>query len=172
LTSTEHKTNHLLQNPCLDKRHLSIWSTNKSCEQLPKFLVIGPQKTGTTALYTFLSMHPAIQSNHPSPDTFEEVQFFNGKNYYKGLDWYMNFFPLPKNNTSKYIFEKSATYFDGELVPLRAHSLLPSAKIVTILINPIQRAHSWYQVSSSYLVKTQIQFVYSSTCERIGMLLL
>ncbi|RWS12531.1 Bifunctional heparan sulfate N-deacetylase/N-sulfotransferase-like protein [Dinothrombium tinctorium] len=132
-------------NPCNDKRHFAIWSSNKSCEQLPKFLVIGPQKTGTTALYTFLTLHPAIQSNYPSPETFEEVQFFNGKNYYKGLDWYMNFYPLPKNSTGNYFFEKSATYFDGELVPMRAHSLLPNAKIITILISPIKRAYSWYQ---------------------------
>lgn len=76
-----------LQNPCDDQRHQKIWSRNKTCDQLPRFLVIGPQKTGTTALYTFLSIHPAISSNLPSPDTFEEIQFFNGKNYYKGLDW-------------------------------------------------------------------------------------
>lgn len=91
-------------------------------------------------------MHPAIESNRPSPDTFEEVQFFNGKNYYKGLDWYMNFFPLPNASNSKLVFEKSATYFDGDLVPLRAHSLLPNAKIIVILISPIKRAYSWYQV--------------------------
>lgn len=42
---------------------------------------------GTTALYTFLAMHPAVLSNYKSPDTFEEVQFFNGKNYFRGLDW-------------------------------------------------------------------------------------
>lgn len=56
----------------------------------------------------------------------------------------MNFFPVPKNSTSSYLFEKSATYFDGELVPMRAHSLLPNAKLVTILISPIKRAYSWY----------------------------
>lgn len=64
---------------------MKIWSLNKTCDQLPRFLVLGPQKTGTTALYTFLSMHPAIVSNYPSPETFEEIQFFNGKNYYKGM---------------------------------------------------------------------------------------
>lgn len=136
-------------NPCLDKRHRTIWATNKTCEQLPKFLVIGPQKTGTTALYTFLSMHPAIVSNFPSPETFEEVQFFNGKNYYKGLDWYMNFFPSPGNSSQRYLFEKSATYFDGESVPLRVHALLPNVRIVTVLISPIRRAYSWYQVTCS-----------------------
>src|SRR6218665_122208 len=44
---------------------------------------------GTTALYTFLSMHPSVASNFESPNTFEEVQFFNGKNYLRGLDWFV-----------------------------------------------------------------------------------
>jgi len=35
----------------------------------------------------FLSMHPSIVSNYDSVNTFEEVQFFAGKNYNKGLDW-------------------------------------------------------------------------------------
>lgn len=58
----------------------------------------------------------------------------------------MSFFPVPENSTAKFLFEKSATYFDGELVPLRAHALLPRAKLVTILVSPIKRAYSWYQV--------------------------
>ncbi|XP_021967195.1 bifunctional heparan sulfate N-deacetylase/N-sulfotransferase [Folsomia candida] len=174
-------------NPCDDPRHRKIWSSNKTCDSLPQFLVIGPQKTGTTALYTFLTMHPAISSNKPSPETFEEVQFFNGKNYLRGLDWYLKFFAseevLPTTNvttsfahasssfasdddanahhnavptlppfheeppphTKRILFEKSATYFDNELVPKRAHALLPRAKLVTILISPAKRAHSWYQ---------------------------
>lgn len=36
-------------------------------------------------------MHPAIISNYNSSETFEEVQFFNGNNYYKGLDWFVLF---------------------------------------------------------------------------------
>ncbi|XP_011186085.1 bifunctional heparan sulfate N-deacetylase/N-sulfotransferase [Zeugodacus cucurbitae] len=138
-------------NPCDDPRHKKIWSKKKSCDSLPKFLVIGPQKTGTTALYTFLSMHSSITSNIPSPDTYEEIQFFNGNNYYRGLDWYMDFFPSDVSSnttvatTTRYMFEKSATYFDGEAVPKRAHALLPHAKIVSILISPAKRAYSWYQ---------------------------
>ena len=38
-----------LQNPCHDKRHKDIWSKEKTCDRLPKFLVVGPQKTGETA---------------------------------------------------------------------------------------------------------------------------
>ena len=77
------------QNPCLDPRHKEIWSSTKNCNKLPSFLVVGPQKTGTTALYTFLKMHPDIMSNEPSVSTYEEVQFFNGHNYIRGLDWWV-----------------------------------------------------------------------------------
>ena len=66
---------------------MKIWNLNKSCNKLPSFLVVGPQKTGTTALYTFLKMHPDILSSEQSINTFEEVQFFNGHNYNRGVDW-------------------------------------------------------------------------------------
>uniref|UniRef100_A0A8D2MD48 [heparan sulfate]-glucosamine N-sulfotransferase n=1 Tax=Zonotrichia albicollis TaxID=44394 RepID=A0A8D2MD48_ZONAL len=140
------QTDPLWQNPCDDKRHRDIWSRDKTCDHLPKFLVIGPQKTGTTALYLFLLMHPSIISNLPSPKTFEEVQFFNGNNYHKGIDWYMEFFPTPSNTTTDLLFEKSANYFHSEEAPRRAASLIPKAKIITILIDPSDRAYSWYQL--------------------------
>lgn len=62
---------------------------------------------------------------------------------------YMNFFPIPPNATSDFLFEKSATYFDSELAPHRAHALLPKAKLICILVHPAKRAYSWYQVHSA-----------------------
>uniref|UniRef100_A0A8C9ES35 Bifunctional heparan sulfate N-deacetylase/N-sulfotransferase 1 n=1 Tax=Pavo cristatus TaxID=9049 RepID=A0A8C9ES35_PAVCR len=135
----------LWQDPCEDKRHKDIWSKEKTCDRFPKLLIIGPQKTGTTALYLFLGMHPDLSSNYPSSETFEEIQFFNGHNYHKGIDWYMEFFPIPSNTTSDFYFEKSANYFDSEVAPRRAAALLSKAKVITILINPADRAYSWYQ---------------------------
>ncbi|KAK2922160.1 bifunctional heparan sulfate N-deacetylase/N-sulfotransferase 2 [Channa argus] len=135
----------LWQNPCHDKRHKDIWSKEKTCDRLPKFLVIGPQKTGTTALHSFLSLHPAITCSFPSPNTFEEIQFFSGGNYNNGIDWYMDFFPFPSNVSTDFMFEKSANYFDTEVAPKRTAALLPRAKILAVLINPSDRAYSWYQ---------------------------
>ncbi|XP_074011445.1 bifunctional heparan sulfate N-deacetylase/N-sulfotransferase 4 [Numenius arquata] len=152
------QTDPLWQNPCDDKRHRDIWSRDKTCDHLPKFLVIGPQKTGTTALYLFLLMHPSIISNLPSPKTFEEVQFFNGNNYHKGIDWYMDFFPTPSNVTTNLLFEKSANYFHSEEAPKRAASLIPKAKIITILIDPSDRAYSWYQHQRSHEDPTALKF--------------
>ncbi|XP_010864347.1 bifunctional heparan sulfate N-deacetylase/N-sulfotransferase 1b isoform X1 [Esox lucius] len=133
------------QDPCEDKRHKDIWSKEKTCDRFPKLLIIGPQKTGTTALYLFLGMHPDLTSNYPSKETFEEIQFFNGHNYHRGIDWYMEYFPLPSNTSSDFYFEKSANYFDSEVAARRAAALLPKAKVITILINPADRAYSWYQ---------------------------
>ncbi|NXT36705.1 NDST4 sulfotransferase, partial [Pelecanoides urinatrix] len=152
------QTDPLWQNPCDDKRHRDIWSRDKTCDHLPKFLVIGPQKTGTTALYLFLLMHPSIISNLPSPKTFEEVQFFNGNNYHKGIDWYMDFFPTPSNVTTDLLFEKSANYFHSEKAPKRAASLIPKAKIITILIDPSDRAYSWYQHQRSHEDPAALKF--------------
>lgn len=90
-------------------------------------------------------MHPSIKSNYPTEEYFEELQFFNGPNYLKGLDWYLSKFPTRSNRTIR-IFEKSANYFDGDKVPERVHALLPKVKLIIILINPIKRAYSWYQV--------------------------
>ncbi|XP_042326025.1 bifunctional heparan sulfate N-deacetylase/N-sulfotransferase 3 isoform X2 [Sceloporus undulatus] len=150
----------LWQNPCDDKRHRDIWSKEKTCDRLPKFLVIGPQKTGTTALYLFLIMHPSIISNSPSPKTFEEVQFFNRNNYHRGIDWYMEFFPTPSNVTTDFLFEKSANYFHSEEAPKRAASLIPKAKVITILIDPSDRAYSWYQHQRSHKDATALKFTF------------
>lgn len=63
----------------------------------------------------------------------------------------MEYFPLPSNTSSDYYFEKSANYFDSEVAAQRAATLLPKAKIITILISPADRAYSWYQVGDLLL---------------------
>jgi len=143
-------------NPCDDKRHLEIWAETKNCAKLPNFLVIGPQKTGTTALHSFMQLHPNIASNYPSQQTFEEVQFFKGPNYAKGVDWYMDHFP--EGNATMHVFEKSATYFDGDLVPVRAHRLLPRANIIAVITPPGQRAYSWYQHMRAHSDPTSLKY--------------
>ena len=110
-------------------------------------MVVGPQKTGTSALHRFLSLHPGVRRNFDSPQTFEEVQFFSGSNYLQGLDWYLDFFPLlARDRSSVLLFEKSANYFDATPAPARVAALLPRARIVVIVIDPSLRAYSWYQV--------------------------
>ncbi|XP_071510608.1 bifunctional heparan sulfate N-deacetylase/N-sulfotransferase 1-like [Diadema antillarum] len=145
-------------NPCEDKRHVEIWAENKDCTKLPNSLILGPQKTGTTALHAFLLMHKKIVSNRPSEKTYEEVQFFNGQNYYNGLDWYLDFFPSNKNRTHVHVFEKSANYFDSPLAPKRVKALLPKAKLIVILKDPALRAYSWYHHMRAHNDPASLQY--------------
>lgn len=69
---------------------------------------------------------------------------------------YMEFFPIPSNASTDFMFEKSANYFDTEVVPKRGAALLPRAKIITVLINPADRAYSWYQVTLLKVKATEI----------------
>ena len=70
--------------------------------------------------------------------------------FYSSYPRYMDQFPFPQSSPSPLLlFEKSATYLTHPLAPLRAHSLLPEAKLVVILHDPVQRAYSWYQVGTS-----------------------
>lgn len=144
------------QNPCSDPRHANIKPKNCSCKKLPTFLVIGPQKTGTTALYTFLAMHPYFLNSEKGMKTYEEVQFFNGRNYLRGLSWYMDYFP-DTNSSKVLLFEKSANYFDSAKAVARVHALVPNVKLITILEDPVKRAHSWYQHVRSHGVKAAVR---------------
>lgn len=43
----------------------------------------------------------------------------------------MNFFPYNDSVDNKILFEKSATYFDADIVPKRVQALLPNIKLVS-----------------------------------------
>lgn len=72
----------------------------------------------------------------------------------------MDFFPFPSNVSTDFMFEKSANYFDTEVAPKRAAALLPRAKVIAVLINPANRAYSWYQVLYSFLSSSRSFFFF------------
>ena len=78
------------QSPCRDSRHSDIWPQSHNCSRLPSLLILGPQKSGTTALYTFLNLHSDMVSNRNTQDHFEEIQFFSNDTIYQfGIDWWV-----------------------------------------------------------------------------------
>lgn len=79
------------------QQHLSCINSTSlcktwSCDSRPVHSLLSCVCSGTTALYLFLGMHSDLTSNYPSKETFEEIQFFNGRNYHKGIDWYVLIF--------------------------------------------------------------------------------
>lgn len=99
---------------------------------------------GTTALGEFLKLHPGVRSNDAVPGSFEEPQFFGAANYAKGLEWYRKLFPTA--GRASVVLEKTANYFDNDAAPASVASLVPDAKLLVILMDPVDRAFSWFQV--------------------------
>ncbi|XP_065315533.1 bifunctional heparan sulfate N-deacetylase/N-sulfotransferase 4-like [Gordionus sp. m RMFG-2023] len=149
-TEYPQEKNPIWTNPCKDRNSLKLWNRPDDCHRFPKFVIVGPQKTGTTALLWFLSMNPYLKENKMT-EYFEETQFFSGENYKKGIDWYLDLFMDDTNCSSNctksniQYMEKSATYFDHSYAPERVSNLLPNTTIIVILTNPAERAYSWYQ---------------------------
>ncbi len=106
---------------------------------LPNLVVIGAQKCGTSALHYYLGQHPEISMSSP-----KELNFFIKKrNWERGLDWYESHFRADR----KVLGEASPNYtnyprFKG--VAHRMHTVLPDARLIYLVRDPIDRIVSAY----------------------------
>src|SRR5581483_1266720 len=108
---------------------------------LPDFLIIGAQKAGTTSLFHYLGNHPAI-----IPALEKEPHFFD-YNYARGAGWYRAHFPTVwERARGKFRLTGEATpfYLFHPHAPGRAAQLVPHAKLIVLLRNPVERAYSQY----------------------------
>src|SRR6266511_2929260 len=120
---------------------------NWGLRPLPDFLIIGAQKAGTTALYAYLRWHPEITG--PS---FKEVSYFD-RHYAHGERWYRGHLPgrqrlwLTKRRRGSWplVGEASPSYLFHPLAPERVAALMPRARLIALLRNPVDRAFSHYQ---------------------------
>ncbi|VDL19680.1 unnamed protein product [Hymenolepis diminuta] len=149
--------------PCVDARHEAIWfpsGCTPEGKRLPKAIIVGPQKTGTTALLAFMAMHPKLQPNKfETHAPFEEIQFFSDNDIYsKGVAFYNDRFLDPSNGLN---FEKSATYFESPLAAQRMATLLPHAKVIVLLRDPLQRALSWYHHQRAHNIQAALKFTFN-----------
>ncbi len=106
---------------------------------LPSFIIIGAMKCGTTSLYEYLGPHPDLGRSTPKETNF----FLTPKHFSKGVPYYESLFKKDR----KIAFEASPNYtklpkFPG--VPERMHSVVPDAKLVYIMRDPIKRIISHY----------------------------
>lgn len=111
----------------------------------PDFLIIGSTKCGTTSLHGWLSEHPFVAGSK------KEIHFFN-MNYYQGADWYRCYFPhrhevqafAGEHGRPFLVGEATASYLAHYWTPQRAAKLLPEARLVVCLRDPVDRAYSQY----------------------------
>ncbi|MFW9818369.1 MAG: sulfotransferase domain-containing protein [Candidatus Thorarchaeota archaeon] len=108
-------------------------------EQLPNFLCIGAERSGTTWLYEVLKNHPEVYL-YPY---IKEINFFS-ENYQKGLNWYKQFFTDSRKFSYKAIGDISPQYFHEKEAPSRVASDLLNIRLILFLRNPVNRAFSEY----------------------------
>lgn len=106
---------------------------------LPDFVVIGALKAGTTSLDFYLDRHPQIRT---APG--KEVRFFAEEEpWSRGVGWYRSHF----RGQADIYGEVCATYASYPTyrdVPRRMHSVIPDAKLIYLVRDPIERIVSQY----------------------------
>ena len=107
---------------------------------LPDFVVIGAPKCGTTFFYHLLSKHP-----HVEPAAFKEVHFFDLL-WEEGVEWYRQCFlpPAQKDGRRTITGDGTPGYLFHPLVAERMAGVIPEARLIALLRNPVDRSYSAY----------------------------
>jgi Sulfotransferase domain len=107
---------------------------------LPDFVIIGAPKCGTTFLYHLLTKHP-----HVEPAAFKETHYFD-RLFDKGTEWYRGCFPPPKYRDGRRTITGEATpgYLSFPQAPERMVKVIPQARLIALLRNPVDRTYSAY----------------------------
>lgn len=116
--------------------------------QLPDFLVIGAMRAGTSSLYRYLGAHPAVR-----PSLRKEVEYFT-RWHYRGEAWYRAHFPLRALAGGRRTFEATPYYLCHPLAPRRVQALLPDARFLVVLREPVERARSHHRHLSRLGIET------------------
>lgn len=126
---------------CGSARSENIGVTNNGNSRwLPSFFVIGPPRTGTSWLHEVLSTRVYL------PNPTKETRFFD-THFWRGLAWYYGHF---RANDIRQVGEVAPTYFSCDDARERIARLVPSAKIVCIFRDPVDRVFSLYRLKRAY----------------------
>lgn len=118
---------------------------------LPRIFIAGAQKSGTTSLYALLKQHPNIL-----PPQLKEPFFFgNDDRFERGLSSYLPNFPPAiaihraekKTGHACMSFDATTNYLDHPLAAQRIKQLVPEARVIILLRDPVERAFSHYKMA-------------------------
>lgn len=113
---------------------------------LPTVLILGGQKCGTSSLQHYLVQHREVGAAQR-----KEVHYFD-LNADKSQLWYRSHFPL--RDTYRHTIDSSPYYLFHPAVPQRAHQLVPDAKLIVLLRDPVKRTYSHYHHACRHGLET------------------
>ncbi|WP_428304430.1 sulfotransferase domain-containing protein [Lacipirellula sp.] len=112
-----------------------------NAKRLPTVLIIGAQKAGTSALFSYLAQHPRM-----APSREKELDFFGSDFMYtKGMDWYFSNWD-EKQAHGKLRFEASPQYLAAPVACGRIRETFPKVKLIVTLRDPVERAYSSWRM--------------------------
>jgi len=104
--------------------------------RLPDVIGIGAEKCGTTSLHYYLKAHPDV-----GVQRVKEMRFFieTGGTWHKGVDWYVQQFPRDAGTLMESHGGGYTAYPRHRGVPERIHSVVPDARFIYLVREPIER---------------------------------
>jgi hypothetical protein len=108
---------------------------------LPTAIIVGAQKAGTTQLFAHLLHHPRVFIGAK-----KEVDYFS-KHPERSIAWYRSRFPLRRRVAARagHVLEASPSYLPMPQALRQMHSVVPDARIIVLLRDPVARAFSHFQ---------------------------
>ena len=155
------------------------WAIRNASRCLPSFLLIGTMKAGTTALASYLQLHPDVYMS-----TKKEPNFFNptcGRRCPTGghannLRFYFSLFPSldPAADGPAALraatFEATASYlFSSYHTPTALQTWLPDAKLLVLIRDPVERAYSQYHLGLTLLEEDRARPAARRVCSRSSL---
>jgi hypothetical protein len=119
---------------------------------LPNFYIVGAPKSGTTSLFHYLDEHPDVfmctvkEPNFFSYDEIVQQSLYYSEKGVRNLEAYEALFENVASETA--IGEASTSYLFYEKTPAKIKAMVPDAKIIIILRNPVDRGFSHYLMDS------------------------
>jgi lipopolysaccharide transport system ATP-binding protein len=126
-----------------DRRQKIVAAQRRAIEgPLPDFVVLGTQKGGTSFFYRLLTEHSLVRAA-----AAKELHFFDNK-FAEGVGWYRRCFSEGKRVDGHRTItgEASPSYLFDPQVPERMAQVVPEARLIALLRNPVDRAYSHYQM--------------------------
>lgn len=143
---------------------------------LPSFLIIGAKRAGTTSLYRYLEQHPNVAPMFPSArmplmrENQKGVHYFDS-HAHRSTRWYRGHFPTRTTLSSRraIVGEASPYYLFHPLAALRAAQVVPAAKIIVLLREPIKRTQSaWSEQTRNGIERLSFREALAAESARVG----
>lgn len=131
--------------------HVAYGRATGRLHELPNAYIVGFQRCGTTALYSYLAQHPDVMAGFA-----KEARYFeDAARHARGINWYRANFPLSAQRALRerrtgrraVIIDASAKYAYHPHALRRIAAATPGARAVALVRDPIERAYSHYRMN-------------------------